>query len=130
MMPLAIAMVLAELAAPLLADRRRAARGVADPLAGPPEVAIMSAPVVVWGLPFAPLTLAGTVDAIEELVEAGRPSYFITANTHYAMLSSQIPRLAEVNAAAALWWWPTASRRSGPPGSRGRRCRSGSPAPT
>jgi N-acetylglucosaminyldiphosphoundecaprenol N-acetyl-beta-D-mannosaminyltransferase len=62
----------------------------------------MNAPVVVWGLPFAPLTLAGTVDAIEELVEAGKPSYFITANTHYAMLSSQVPRLAEVNARAAL----------------------------
>ena len=56
----------------------------------------------VWGLRLAPLTLAGTVDAVSTLVEAGAPSYLITANTNYAMLTARDARLRAVNAGAAL----------------------------
>ncbi len=74
----------------------------------------------VWGIPLANLTLTETVAAISDLIEARRPSYFITANTHYAMLTEQHPDLPEINAGAALiladgaplvW----ASRRNGSP---------------
>ena len=74
----------------------------------------------VWGLPLARLTLAETVAEVCDLVEARRPSYFITANTHYAMLTEQHLDLREINLGAAfiladgapLVW---ASRRSGFP---------------
>jgi N-acetylglucosaminyldiphosphoundecaprenol N-acetyl-beta-D-mannosaminyltransferase len=59
-------------------------------------------PVYVWGLPLAPLTLAQTADAMTALVKAGRPSYIITANTHYAMLTARDKRLADVNTRASL----------------------------
>src|SRR5437764_6190074 len=59
-------------------------------------------PVPVWGIPFAPLTLAETLDAAERLVRAGAPSYLITANLHYVMLTARDPRLAAVNRGAAL----------------------------
>ncbi len=63
----------------------------------------MHADVVwLWGVPFASLTLAGTTTAIAELVEAGRPSLIITANTHYVMITEEHPDLREINAAAAL----------------------------
>ena len=63
----------------------------------------MHADVVwLWGVPFASLTLAGTTTAIAELVEAGRPSLIITANTHYVMITEEHPELREINAAAAL----------------------------
>jgi N-acetylglucosaminyldiphosphoundecaprenol N-acetyl-beta-D-mannosaminyltransferase len=58
------------------------------------------------------------VAAADALVRAGRPSFFITANVHYAMLTHQRPELRAVNARAAflvadgapLVW---ASRRAG-----------------
>lgn len=56
----------------------------------------------VWGLPLAPLTRAGAVDRVEELVRAGRPSFFITANLHYAMLTAEVPGLDAVNRSAAF----------------------------
>lgn len=56
----------------------------------------------VWGLPLSPMTRSQAVDAVMALVEAGEPSYFITANTHYAMLTHETPGLAEVNAKAAF----------------------------
>jgi N-acetylglucosaminyldiphosphoundecaprenol N-acetyl-beta-D-mannosaminyltransferase len=59
-------------------------------------------PVWVWGVPFAPWTLAETVAAVDELIEAGRPSYFITAPTHYVMLTDQNPDLRAVNARASF----------------------------
>ena len=59
-------------------------------------------PVWVWGLPLAPLTRVQTVDAVTALVEADRPSFFITANTNYAMLTRENPRLRDVNAQAAF----------------------------
>ena len=74
----------------------------------------------VWGLPLARLTLAETLVAVCTLIEARRPSYFITANTHYAMLTDQQVDLREINSRAAfiladgapLVW---ASRRCGCP---------------
>jgi N-acetylglucosaminyldiphosphoundecaprenol N-acetyl-beta-D-mannosaminyltransferase len=42
------------------------------------------------------------VAAIGDLIEAGQPSYLITANTHYAMLTEQNPDLREINARAAF----------------------------
>ena len=62
----------------------------------------MNEPVWVWGLPLAPLKLAETVEAASALVEKGQPAFFITANTHYAMLTRESPDLNEVNARAAF----------------------------
>jgi N-acetylglucosaminyldiphosphoundecaprenol N-acetyl-beta-D-mannosaminyltransferase len=56
----------------------------------------------VWGLPLAPFTLTETVDLIGELVKAGRPSFFITAPTHYAMLTEQNADLRAINSRAAF----------------------------
>ncbi len=62
----------------------------------------MSDPVWVWGVPFTPLTLADAVTAVGELIEASKPTYFITANTHYAMLTAENPDLASINRQAAF----------------------------
>lgn len=59
-------------------------------------------PVRVWGLPLMPYTLEGALDRIDRLVAAGKPSYLITANLHYAMLSDQSPALRAVNEGAAF----------------------------
>lgn len=58
--------------------------------------------VWVWGIPLAPLTLSQAVEAVVNLVEAGEPSFFITANTHYAMLTKNIPDLKVINVQAAF----------------------------
>jgi N-acetylglucosaminyldiphosphoundecaprenol N-acetyl-beta-D-mannosaminyltransferase len=58
--------------------------------------------VWVWGLPLAPLTVAETVALIGELVRAGKPSFFITAPTHYAMLTDQNADLRALNSRAAF----------------------------
>ncbi len=58
--------------------------------------------VWIWGVPFAPLTLEETVAAVSELIRAGRPSFFITAPTHYAMLTEECPDLREINERAAF----------------------------
>ena len=62
----------------------------------------MRNPVWVWDLPFAPMTLSETVNAVSALVESRRPSFFITANTHYAMLTKKHPDLHAVNTRAAF----------------------------
>lgn len=59
-------------------------------------------PVWVWGVPFAPMTLTEAVAAVSELIRAGRPSFFITAPTHYAMLTEECPDLREINDRAAF----------------------------
>ena len=77
-------------------------------------------PIWIWGVPYAPLTLAQVVAEADRLIAARQPSYFITANLNYAMLSSRLPDLAEINRGAAfivadgmpLVW---ASRRQGTP---------------
>ncbi|MHB1558418.1 MAG: WecB/TagA/CpsF family glycosyltransferase [Isosphaeraceae bacterium] len=74
----------------------------------------------VWGVPFAPVTRDQAVDAVSRLIAAGRPSFFITAPTHYAMLTESQPDLRSINERAAfivadgapLVW---ASRRLGTP---------------
>jgi N-acetylglucosaminyldiphosphoundecaprenol N-acetyl-beta-D-mannosaminyltransferase len=43
-----------------------------------------------------------TVSAIGDLIEEGRPAYFITANVHYAMLTHANVDLREINERAAL----------------------------
>lgn len=62
----------------------------------------MNEPIWVWGLPFAAVTQSEAVTAVDRLIEAGRPSYFVTANTHYAMLTKELPVMAAVNAGAAF----------------------------
>ncbi len=62
----------------------------------------MREPVWVWGVPFAPITLEETVAAVDALIEKREPSYFITANLHYVMLTKQHPDLEPINAGAAL----------------------------
>lgn len=56
----------------------------------------------VWGLPLVRWTRERAVAEVGALVEAGRPSYFITANTHYAMLTHHMPRLRGLNERAAF----------------------------
>jgi N-acetylglucosaminyldiphosphoundecaprenol N-acetyl-beta-D-mannosaminyltransferase len=58
--------------------------------------------VWVWGIPLARLTMAEVVTTIGELIAAGKSAYFITANTHYAMLTAAHPDLAAINAGAAF----------------------------
>jgi N-acetylglucosaminyldiphosphoundecaprenol N-acetyl-beta-D-mannosaminyltransferase len=58
--------------------------------------------VWVWGIPLAPLTLSQAVEAVVNLVEVGEPSFFITANTHYAMLTKDTPDLKVINVQAAF----------------------------
>jgi N-acetylglucosaminyldiphosphoundecaprenol N-acetyl-beta-D-mannosaminyltransferase len=56
----------------------------------------------VWGLPLAPLTRDQAAEAVMRLIEAGQPSYFITANVHYAMLTAERPELGPINDRAAF----------------------------
>jgi N-acetylglucosaminyldiphosphoundecaprenol N-acetyl-beta-D-mannosaminyltransferase len=59
-------------------------------------------PVWVWGLPLHPLTTPETLDLVDALVAARRPSFFITANLHYAMLTRQNPDMPAINRRAAF----------------------------
>jgi N-acetylglucosaminyldiphosphoundecaprenol N-acetyl-beta-D-mannosaminyltransferase len=63
---------------------------------------IAGEPVRIWGIPFTPLTLAQTAETVAALIERGHPTYFITANTHYAMLTRENPDLEDVNTRAAF----------------------------
>ena len=56
----------------------------------------------VWGLPLAPWTRDEAADAAMGLVEAEAPSYFITANAHYAMLTEREAALRALNDRAAF----------------------------
>jgi N-acetylglucosaminyldiphosphoundecaprenol N-acetyl-beta-D-mannosaminyltransferase len=58
--------------------------------------------VCIWGLPLARLDREQTVDMVDRLIKRGRPSFFITANLQYAMLSAQDSRLAGVNRKAVF----------------------------
>lgn len=55
-----------------------------------------------WGMNLARLDPDGAVKAIDGLVRRREPSYFITANLNYAMLSAREPDLRAVNDQAAL----------------------------
>ena len=59
-------------------------------------------PVWVWGVPFAAFSMADTIAAIDGLIAVGRPSYLITANVHYAMLTNEDAGLREINKRAAF----------------------------
>ena len=77
-------------------------------------------PTWVWGLPLSPMTRFEAAESVMGLIESGVPSYFITANVHYAMLTAERPELRAINDRAAflladgapLVW---ASRRGGSP---------------
>lgn len=58
--------------------------------------------VSIWGLPLARLNREHTVEMVDRLIERRQPSFFITANLHYAMLSAYDARLAHVNRTAAF----------------------------
>src|SRR4051812_32776615 len=58
--------------------------------------------VWVWGVPFAPWTLARTIDEVAALVEAGRPRHFMTVNLHTAMLASEDAALRTAVSEAAF----------------------------
>ena len=62
----------------------------------------MNTEATVWGLPLTPLTRGEAVTRVDELVRARTPSYFITANLHYAMLTASTPGLGRVNRGAAF----------------------------
>lgn len=62
----------------------------------------MTGDSTVWGLPLTPLTRTQAVERVDDLVRAGAPSYFITANLHYAMLTASTPGLDRVNRGAAF----------------------------
>jgi N-acetylglucosaminyldiphosphoundecaprenol N-acetyl-beta-D-mannosaminyltransferase len=59
-------------------------------------------PIWIWGVPFWPYTLQETVQSVAALVEKKKPSFFITANVHYSMLTEENPDLREVNKAASF----------------------------
>ncbi|MBX9627200.1 MAG: WecB/TagA/CpsF family glycosyltransferase [Gemmataceae bacterium] len=50
-------------------------------------------PVRIWGGAFVPWTLTRTVDEVDRLVRAGRPSYFVTANVHTLMVADADPQM-------------------------------------
>jgi len=56
----------------------------------------------VWGVPFSRVDFRQAVDAINRLVELRSPSFVITANIHYVMLSAGDARLRSNNDSAAL----------------------------
>ncbi|MCS7303668.1 MAG: WecB/TagA/CpsF family glycosyltransferase [Thermoguttaceae bacterium] len=58
--------------------------------------------VEVLGLRLARMSFAQTVDRVEWLIRQGKPSFFITANLHYALLCQQDARLQRVNQKAAF----------------------------
>jgi N-acetylglucosaminyldiphosphoundecaprenol N-acetyl-beta-D-mannosaminyltransferase len=58
--------------------------------------------VEIWGVPLASVDYNQTLDLVDRLVELRDPSFFITANLHYAMLSARHRQLKEVNHRAAF----------------------------
>ncbi|MFO0935875.1 MAG: WecB/TagA/CpsF family glycosyltransferase [Gemmataceae bacterium] len=62
----------------------------------------MPKPVSVMGLPIAPVTMRETLDLVSHFVNQNDPTFFITANLHYAMLTEKDPELREVNEKAAF----------------------------
>jgi N-acetylglucosaminyldiphosphoundecaprenol N-acetyl-beta-D-mannosaminyltransferase len=56
----------------------------------------------VMGIPLRPLTFDQTIALIDELVRAGQPSYFITANLNHAMHIARYEDLAQIMDEAAF----------------------------
>jgi len=61
-----------------------------------------TAAIRVWGLPLTPITNEHLPEAVARLIRARQPSYFITANLNYAMLTHQHEDLHEINRSAAF----------------------------
>jgi len=59
-------------------------------------------PVRIWGLPITPLTRTETIETVATLIDRREPTYFITANTQYAMLCHQDSSLRAINERAAF----------------------------
>ena len=59
-------------------------------------------PVWVMGLPLAPLSRSQVVWAVDSLINRRIPSYFVTANLNYAMLTARHEDLREINRQAAF----------------------------
>jgi N-acetylglucosaminyldiphosphoundecaprenol N-acetyl-beta-D-mannosaminyltransferase len=58
--------------------------------------------VRVFNLDLAPLSLVQMLEQVDRMVEIGEPSFVITANLNYAMLTGRDPRLERVNRDAAF----------------------------
>ena len=58
--------------------------------------------VAFWGLPLARLDMAGAVDRVAALIEAGQPTQVITANLNFAMHCETSPRLRRIAAEAGM----------------------------
>ncbi len=56
--------------------------------------------VNVWGIPFARVTLAESIEWVGAIIERRRPEYLITANLNYCMLADQDPTLEAVTKGA------------------------------
>jgi N-acetylglucosaminyldiphosphoundecaprenol N-acetyl-beta-D-mannosaminyltransferase len=59
-------------------------------------------PINLLGLPIVPWHHYEVIQVIDWLVQRGTPSYFITANLHYARLSASVEALQSVNSQAAF----------------------------
>jgi N-acetylglucosaminyldiphosphoundecaprenol N-acetyl-beta-D-mannosaminyltransferase len=70
---------------------------VADTTAGSPAPSVWT-----WGVPITPMTTLQVLDEVDRLIQAGNPSFFITANLNYAMLSSRLPDLPRISRDAAF----------------------------
>jgi len=67
-----------------------------------PEKPALPEPVEVLGLPISPWTKSQVLEFVDWLVLRGQPSFFITANLHYARLTARWPDLKEINKKAAF----------------------------
>lgn len=75
---------------------------VADGPRQEPTVSAKPERIRIWGVPFSCLTLVDTLHYIDQLVAAGKPGYFITANLNYNMLTHRHRDLEKINTDAAF----------------------------
>lgn len=76
---------------------------MSGPVPLPDSPAVPSFPrLTLWGLPLARVNYDEAVELVDALVRRRQPSYFITANLNYAMLSHRDSRLAGINQRAAF----------------------------
>ncbi|MCR9293722.1 MAG: WecB/TagA/CpsF family glycosyltransferase [bacterium] len=73
------------------------ANDVKQPVVHQQEVETVS----IWGTEFARCDMQATVRLVDTLVHHGAPSYLVTANLNYLMLTADLPQLHEVNRHAA-----------------------------
>ncbi len=51
----------------------------------------------IWGIPFANATMDDAIELADQVIQSGKPEYFITANLNYLMLTEENPELHQVN---------------------------------